>query len=138
MMKKLLALAAIALTALLILPPDIADARRGGGGGGGGGGFRAAGGGGHAFRGGGVRAPMARAWSGPRRSFAAPRFTHRASPRVVVRRPVYAHRRPVVRPFYRAPVVVVGIGRCEWLRRRAVITGSPYWWRRYDRCRFGY
>ncbi|MEM7778111.1 MAG: hypothetical protein AAF732_21215 [Pseudomonadota bacterium] len=24
--------------------------------------------------------------------------------------------------------------RCRWLRRRAMITGSPYWWRRYRRC----
>jgi len=23
---------------------------------------------------------------------------------------------------------------CWWLRRKAVITGSPYWWRRYDLC----
>ncbi len=23
---------------------------------------------------------------------------------------------------------------CRWLKRRARITGSPYWWRRYERC----
>ena len=23
---------------------------------------------------------------------------------------------------------------CEWLRRQAIITGSPYWWRRYNLC----
>lgn len=27
-----------------------------------------------------------------------------------------------------------GYRRCGWLRRRARITGSPYWWRRYRRC----
>jgi hypothetical protein len=23
---------------------------------------------------------------------------------------------------------------CAWLRRRAEVTGSPYWWRRYEAC----
>jgi hypothetical protein len=27
-----------------------------------------------------------------------------------------------------------GYDDCGWLRRRAVITGSPYWWSRYHRC----
>src|SRR5262249_61175032 len=27
---------------------------------------------------------------------------------------------------------------CYWLRRRALSTGSPYWWRRYYACRQGY
>ena len=27
-----------------------------------------------------------------------------------------------------------GYGDCGWLRRQAVITGSPYWWRRYQDC----
>jgi hypothetical protein len=27
-------------------------------------------------------------------------------------------------------------GDCEWLRRRAVVTGSRYWWRRYRQCRY--
>jgi hypothetical protein len=26
-------------------------------------------------------------------------------------------------------------GDCGWLRRRARVTGSPYWWRRYRQCR---
>jgi hypothetical protein len=25
-------------------------------------------------------------------------------------------------------------GNCAWLRRQAVVTGSPYWWRRYQEC----
>jgi hypothetical protein len=25
-------------------------------------------------------------------------------------------------------------GGCGWLYRRAVYTGSPYWWRRYELC----
>lgn len=27
---------------------------------------------------------------------------------------------------------------CSWLRRKAVRTGSSYWWRRYEDCRYGY
>ncbi len=27
-----------------------------------------------------------------------------------------------------------GGGGCGWLHRRAVVTGSPYWWRRYRAC----
>jgi hypothetical protein len=27
---------------------------------------------------------------------------------------------------------------CYWLRRRALYTGSPYWWRRYNACTYGY
>lgn len=26
-------------------------------------------------------------------------------------------------------------GSCRWLRHRALVTGSPYWWRRYYACR---
>jgi hypothetical protein len=25
-------------------------------------------------------------------------------------------------------------GDCDWLLRRARITGSPYWWHRYNAC----
>jgi hypothetical protein len=27
-------------------------------------------------------------------------------------------------------------GDCNWLRRRAIVTGSRYWWRRYRLCRY--
>jgi hypothetical protein len=27
-------------------------------------------------------------------------------------------------------------GNCEWLRERAIYTGSRYWWRRYELCRY--
>lgn len=27
---------------------------------------------------------------------------------------------------------------CGWLHRRAVRTGNPYWWDRYEACRYGY
>jgi hypothetical protein len=29
-------------------------------------------------------------------------------------------------------------GRCDWLYRRAIRAGSPYWWDRYYACRNGY
>jgi hypothetical protein len=27
-------------------------------------------------------------------------------------------------------------GHCDWLRRRALATGSLYWWDRYNQCRY--
>lgn len=32
--------------------------------------------------------------------------------------------------------IYIGGPRCGWLRRRAILTGSRYWWRRYYRCRY--
>jgi hypothetical protein len=29
-------------------------------------------------------------------------------------------------------------GGCAWLRHRALVTGSPYWWHRYRLCRYGW
>jgi len=40
--------------------------------------------------------------------------------------------------FIGAPVYGYGYGYgdgCGWLRHRAVVTGSAYWWRRYRWCR---
>jgi hypothetical protein len=109
--KKVLSMLAVALTVMLLVPPDEADARRGGGG------FRAMSV---------ARAPAFRA---------GPAFRSRPAFRsvVVVRRPVY---RPVriVRRIY-SPVYIAGSSGCEWLRRRALVTGSPYWWSRYRACR---
>ncbi|HJU29938.1 MAG TPA: hypothetical protein VJ740_00720 [Hyphomicrobiaceae bacterium] len=31
-----------------------------------------------------------------------------------------------------------GYGGCRWLKLRALETGSPYWWRRYEACRYDY
>ena len=38
---------------------------------------------------------------------------------------------------HRGPRVVIhrGIRGCAWLRHRALVTGSRYWWRRYRWCR---
>jgi hypothetical protein len=38
------------------------------------------------------------------------------------------------RVFIGAPVYAYA-GGCAWLRHRALVTGSPYWWRRYRWCR---
>lgn len=42
--------------------------------------------------------------------------------------------------FGAAPFVYYGssYASCRWLYRKAVRTGSRYWWRRYDRCRYRY
>lgn len=66
----------------------------------------------------------------------APRFSSArqfSSPRrFVVRRHFRHHRRFVgVYPY------TYGDG-CYWLKRRAIYTGSSYWWRRFYACRHGY
>lgn len=113
MIRKALVVIAVALTAMVMLPPEPAEAQRGFRGGGG---FRAAG-----IRAGGFRAPAVRA-------------------RVVGVRPAFVYRRPVrvyrpLRIVRTGPVIVAGYSGCEWLRRRAIVTGSAYWWRRYRICR---
>lgn len=58
---------------------------------------------------------------------------------VKVYRPRYYRAVRVYRPahyYYAGPIVRVG--SCEWLRRRAIVTGAPYWWRRYRVCRGGW
>ena len=52
------------------------------------------------------------------------------------------HRRFRGYAFYGLPYVYAysaydGYG-CSYLRRRAISTGSSYWWRRYEECRSGY
>lgn len=50
--------------------------------------------------------------------------------------------RPRIRPYvyYSRPYVSLRIGgsSCYWLKRKAVYTGSRYWWRRYNACRYGW
>jgi hypothetical protein len=49
------------------------------------------------------------------------------------------HRRAHFRSHRRVYIAgVYGYRRCAWLRRRAIVTGSRYWWRRYWRRRHGY
>ena len=78
---------------------------------------------GHGHPGGGGWAPhhsAVRAFSDPRH-FAPHHFRH--------------HRRFAFFGAY--PYDYVDDG-CSWLRRRALYTGSPYWWHRYYACRHGY
>ena len=108
MIKKLMVAAALAAVTMIAIPSDQADARRGAG----------------VARGGGGGARIAAVRSGPvMRS------------RVFVSRPAFIRHRPRIgRRVFIGPVY--GAYRsCEWLRRRAIITGSRYWWRRYYRCR---
>jgi len=56
---------------------------------------------------------------------------------------IAAHRRHFrIHRFHRRHFMAArhhdGQNRCAWLRHRALITGSRYWWRRYWRCRYGY
>jgi hypothetical protein len=146
-----------AVRAAAVLPIDLphpsttAPVRFGGGGHGfGGGGFGHFGGGFGRFGGGGFGHfggfGFRHFGFAPRRAFVGrfyrPLFVHR------FHRPVFfVHRfhRPVFfRPFRRrvfvrrafffgAPVYGYSAG-CAWLRHRALITGAPYWWRRYRWC----
>ena len=114
MANKLLLVSCAALTLLMISAVSTpADARRGG---------HSFGGGGHHFAG------HARFHAGghfrPNAHFAHRRF----------------HRHRHI--FIGAPLLYggyyYGYGDCYWLRRRALHTGSQYWWNRYHACLYGY
>src|SRR5262245_31178981 len=57
---------------------------------------------------------------------------------------VFHHRHFRHHRFHGRRFVVAGVypyyyaDGCYWLKRRALYTGSPYWWRRYYACRYGY
>jgi hypothetical protein len=38
--------------------------------------------------------------------------------------------------LFGAPVYDYAYGGCAWLRHRALVTDSPYWWHYYRRCRY--
>jgi hypothetical protein len=113
--------------ALSATHPGAVTLVRGGGGGGGGhgGGFAMGGGhmgGGHEF--------VGRGFGGPR--FAAHDFHHGFN------HDHFHHFHN--RRFFVSSVFIGGgypyyYGDCYWLRRQAIITGSPYWWARYQACR---
>ena len=130
MTRKLLALAAGTLAVLLISSTfDAADAKgRGGWSGGGGKGFGGGGGYGRSFGG-------ARFYGGGGSyraySFAGPRVHH------------HRHHRHLRRGFaVGVPLAAYGAyyygSGCEWLHRKAIYTGSGYWWNRYYACVDGY
>jgi len=112
---KLLASSVAALAMLALASAAQPALARGHGGHGGHGGY------GHSmgWGGGGPRFSSVRQFSRPHHVFVH-RFRH--------------HRRFAVIGVY---PYAYGDG-CYWLRRRALFTGSPYWWRRYYACRSGY
>jgi hypothetical protein len=66
---------------------------------------------------------------GARGYIASPRFHHRRG---------FHHRRVFIgAPFLYGGYYYYGNG-CDWLRRNALYTGSPYWWNRYYACINGY
>ncbi len=48
------------------------------------------------------------------------------------------HRRFYALPYVAYPYYAYSYsgGGCYWLKERAIVTGSSYWWRRYDECRY--
>lgn len=116
MMRNILsAFAALAAALMLFATLDTAEARRG---------YH---GGSHSFR-----------------SFSAPRmhsFRHSYSGARHYRAGPGFYRRGFV--YGGIPLVTYGGYRyyrgngCYWLKERALYTGSPYWWRRYQACRSG-
>jgi hypothetical protein len=117
MAKKLVVLGVAAAAMLMASSAfDAADARRGGG---------------HSFSGGGWRGGHAmglRSFSGGAvHRFHGHAFRHHRH---------FRHRHL----FVTAPLVYgyYGYDDCGWLRRRAVYTGSAYWWDRYNACLYGY
>jgi hypothetical protein len=117
MTRKLLALAAGTLAVLLISSTfDAADAKSRGGWSGGkgyGGGYARSYGGGGSYR---------------SYSFAGPRIHHHRH---------FRRGLAVGVPLAAYGAYYYGSG-CEWLHRRAIYTGSGYWWNRYYACLDGY
>ena len=137
--------AVVGANAGLDKPSGITMIRRGGGGGGGGGGKSFGGGGGKSFGGGG----MGRSYAGggsrmSHKSFGGHRMGnknyngHRSYHKGHAHRRHHRHNR-----FFVTGVPYYGYyydgyygydDDCNWLRRRAIRTGSSYWWNRYYAC----
>jgi hypothetical protein len=122
MTSKLAVLSGAALALLMVASlAGPTDARQGGG--------HGFGGGGHGFSGSRMDGVH---MGGPRmgaRGFAAsPRFDHRRN---------FHHRRVFIGAPFAYGSYYYGSG-CDWLRRNALYSGSPYWWNRYYACINGY
>jgi hypothetical protein len=149
MASKLLVLSSAALTLLMISAvSNPADARSGGGhsssgargsfGGYKGGGYSAPKGNFGGYKAGGFGVPKGNfgGYGGPKGNlggYNGTKYTYS---------PGHRHRRFHRHIFIGAPFVYggyyYGYGDCYWLRRRAIATGSPYWWNRYNACLYGY
>ena len=125
MHKKIVGLAAAALTGLFVLSTGVepAVAAHGGGGGMHGGGGAHFGGGGHSGGGG-----VGRSFAAPGRSAAGARvYGYQAG----VHR---GHGRHIITVPYGYDGYGYYGGSCAYDYNRAVATGSPYWWSRYQDC----
>jgi hypothetical protein len=116
---------------------DVTLVRKSGGGHGGfrghgGGGFKAGRSGG--FRG--LRGGHAKRFGGGHGGFGKPHFRgrgHHRGPKIRFRSRSYGYA-----PYYYGYYDSYYDDSCAWLRRKALRTGSRYWWRRYERCRHDY
>ena len=122
--KKAALLASLLAAATISLGAVSADARRGGGHGGGHGGGGWGGGHSHGAHWGGMGVRSHAFSGGPRAAF---RHHHH-----------HRHARVFAfAPYYYDYGYSYGDG-CYWLKRRALYTGSRYWWNRYYSCIDGY
>jgi hypothetical protein len=90
------------------------------------------------------RAPEAQYYTAPRTTYVAPRrYTYAAdgyytAPRYYYSVPAYAYDDAPAYGYtsygYDAGYTYAADGSCGWLYRRAINTGSPYWWNRYNDC----
>lgn len=64
--------------------------------------------------------------------------TTSSAPAEAGRRIVVVHHKPFIghrfHRIYRPHVFVSGYGDCYHLKRKALATGSPYWWSKYNAC----
>ena len=127
MMRKAVAVAATAMAALLVVGTfDLAEARKGGRSGGIGK-FHAGGIGGGRVRG----LHSGKFYGGKIHSYKFAGSHHHGFRHKFRKRHVFIGG-PLVYGAY-----AYGDG-CYWLKKRAIRTGSSYWWNRYHNCRYGY
>jgi len=130
MLKSWMAPAAAALAVLLLAGSvDSAAAHKGGGGGWSGGGGKFSGGGGK-FYGGKVYGGGGKVYYGGTKFYGGNVYSGNKHAR-------FHHRHR----FVGVPLAYGYYGYssgCSWLRHRAEVTGSSYWWNRYYACRDGY
>jgi hypothetical protein len=141
--------------------PSVDLVREGGGGKGGGPGMRAGGGGGPKFSGGGGGPKMSGPRGGPKMGAdrGGPKMDADRGGRYAGKGPRggdwdrggkrggYAWKGDRHRHYGRYLYPGIGLGlaygayagdECGWLYRRARATGSPYWWQRFEECRYSY
>jgi hypothetical protein len=142
MTRKMIAVAAAAVAALLLSGTlDSADARKGGWSGGGfHGGARSFGGGKfHGFSGGKFHGGFHKFHGGSfhHHGYKFGKFHHHGHK---FHRHFHGYKRHyfVGVPFAAYGAYAYAGGGCYWLRKQALYTGSPYWWNRYYDCLYGY